>query len=127
MQPSGSFEIDLHVKGYHAYIDDWKPCRRELQLAIPEPSNVVDKYAVCVFNDGEVVGHLKRGKSGRFAKIIFYFLETDKHSSCSVAIKAGKAVNFGDGEGMQIPSKLTLSGQEKFVNILKKELECLEK
>ena len=82
---------------------------------------------MCVLKDGEVVGHLKRGKSGRFAKTIFYFLETDQHSSCSVAIKADKAVNFGDGEGMHIPCKLRLSGQEKFVNILKKELECLEK
>jgi len=51
---------------------------------------------------------------------------TDQHSSCSVVIKADKAVNFGDGEGMQVPCKLILAGQEKFVNILKKELECLE-
>ena len=116
-----SFEID------HAYLDDWKPCRGEVLQAIPEPNNAVDKYAVCVLKDGEVVGHLKRGKRGRFAKTIFYFLEADQHSSCSVIIKADKAVNFGDGEGMQVPCKLRISGQEKFVNILKKELERLEK
>lgn len=127
MQPRVSFENDSHVKGYHAYLDEWKPCRGEVLRGIPEPSNVVDKYVVCVLKGGKVVGHLKRGKSGRFAKTIFYFLETDQHSSCSVATKADKAVNFGDGEGMQIPCKLRLSGQEKFVNILKNELECLEK
>ena len=120
MQPSSSFEIDSHVKGYHTYLDEWKPCRGEVLQAIPEPGNVVDEYEVCVLKDGEVVGHLKRGKSGRFAKTI-------QHSSCSVAIKADTAVNFGHGQGMQIPCKLRLSGQEKFVNILKKELECLEK
>ena len=65
MQPSSSFEIDSHVKGYHAYLDDWKPCRGEVLQAIPEPNNAVDKYAVCVLKDGEVVGHLKRGKLGR--------------------------------------------------------------
>ena len=100
MQPSGSFEIDSHVKGYHAYLDDWKPCRGEVLLqAIPEPNNAVDKYAVCVLRDGEVVGHLKRGKRGRFAKTIFYFLEADQHSSCSVIIKADKVVNFGTERG----------------------------
>ena len=126
MQPSSSFEIDSHVKGYHAYLDDWKPCWGEVLQAIPEPNNAVDKYAVCVLKDGEVVGHLKRGKLGHFAETIFYFLEADQHSSCSVIIKADKAVNFGDGEGMQVPCKLRISGQEKFVNILK-ELERLEK
>ena len=127
MQPSSSFEIYSHVKGYHAYLDDWKPCRGEVLQALPEPSNVVDKYVVYVLKDGEVVGHLKRGKIGHFAKTIFYFLETDHHSSCSVVIKADKAVNLGDGEGMQVPCKLRLSGQEKFVNNLKKGLERLEK
>ena len=127
MQPSSSFEIDSHVKGYHTHLDVWKPCREEVLQAIPEPSNVVDKYAVYVRKDGEVVGHLKGGKSRRFAKTIFYFLETDQHSSCSVVIKADKAVNFGDGERMQVPCKLRHPGQEKFVNILKKELERLEK
>ena len=73
-----------------------------------------------------MVGHLKRGKRGCFAKTIFSFIEADQHSSCSVIIKADKAVNFGDEEGMQVPCMPRISGQEKFVNILK-ELECLEK
>ena len=86
----------------------------EVLQAIPEPTNHVDKYAVCVRLDDEVVGHLKRGKSGRFAKTIFYLI-----------IK-GKAVNLGDGEGMQVPCKLRLSGAGKFVNVLQKELDNLE-
>ena len=126
-QPNiSSFEIDSHVKGYHTYLDDWKPCGREVLQAIPEPNNAVDKYAVCALKDGEVVVHLKRGKRGRFAKTIFYFLEADQHSSCSVIIKANKTVYFEDGEGMQVPCKLRIHGLEKFVNILK-ELERLEK
>ena len=55
------------------------------------------------------------------------FLRQTSISPCSVIIKADKAVNFGDGEGMQVPCKLRISGQEKFANILKKELERLEK
>ena len=73
----------------------------------------------CVRLDDEVVGHLKRGKSGHFAKTIFYFLRADPRSSCSVIIK-GKAVNLGDGEGMQVPCKLRLSGAGKFVKFYKR-------
>ena len=34
----------------------------------------------------------------------------------------GKAVNLGDGEGMQVPCKLKCFGQEQYVKILQKEL-----
>jgi len=47
----------------------------------------------------DVVGHLKKGKSGRFAKTVFYFLRGDKDSSCSTIMR-GKPVNLGDGEGI---------------------------
>jgi uncharacterized SAM-dependent methyltransferase len=71
------------------------------------------------------VGHLKRGKSGRFGKTIFYFLRADIYSSCTVIIK-GKAVNLGDGYGMQVPCKLKFFAQEKYVEILQKELKQLQ-
>ena len=54
-----------------------------------------DKYAVCVQKDGVIVGHLMLGKTGRFAKIIFYFLRGDTDSKCEVII-TGKRVNLGD-------------------------------
>ena len=44
-----------------------------IQCTVPEPSNVVDKYAVSVQRNVEVAGHLMKSKSGRFAKTIFYF------------------------------------------------------
>ena len=115
------FEMDSFIKGYHAYRFDWNPKVNEVLKAIPEPTNPVDKYAVCVLVDEEVTGHLKRGKDGRFAKTIFYFLRADPHSSCIATVK-GKAVNLGDGEGMQVPCKLTLRGERRFVDILKEEL-----
>ena len=39
--------------------------------------------------------------------------------------KSNNSSGREDGEGMQVPCKLRISGQEKFVNILKK-LERLE-
>lgn len=73
-----SFEIDSHVKGYHAYQNEWVPVVNEKVMAQTEPENVVDKYAVCVLSGEDVVGHLKKGKNGRFAKTVFYFLRVDK-------------------------------------------------
>ncbi len=116
-----TFEVKSFVKGYHAYQYDWSTKVDEVLKAKIEPTNIVDKYALCVLHD-RVVGHLKLGKSGRFAKTVFYFLRADAYSSSTVIIK-GKAVNLGDGEGMQVPCKLKFIGQKKYVEILQKELK----
>ena len=88
--------------------------------ALPEPRNI-DKYAVSVQCDDEVVGYLMKGKSGRFAKTIFYFLRADKKNDCTVVV-TGKAINHGDGEGMQVPCTLNFKGHRKWIDILKEEL-----
>ena len=67
------------------------------------------------------MGHLKKGTSGRFTKKIFYFLRSDAYSSAWAKV-TGKRCNLGDGEGMQVPCKLSLSGQPKFVYVLRKEI-----
>ena len=56
-----------------------------------------------------------------FAKTIFYFLRSDANSSAWAKV-TGKRCNLDDGEGMQVPCKLSLSGQRKFVSLLRKEL-----
>ena len=90
--------------------------------AMPEPINPVDKYAVCVIHGKKIVGHLGKGKNGRFAKTIFYFLREDPaRSKCTVTVK-GKAVNLGDGDGMQVPCRLKLEGDKDFVTLLKTQL-----
>ena len=39
-----------------------------------EPQNEVNKYAVVVVdNENNVISHLPKGKSGKYAKTIFYF------------------------------------------------------
>ena len=68
-----------------------------------------------------MVGHLRVGKTGNFAKTICYFLKADKYRIYEVEI-TGKPVSLGDGEGMQVPCKLKLIGRSKFVNILKNSL-----
>ena len=34
----------------------------------------------------------------------------------------GKRVNFGDGQGLQIPCTILFKGEEKCIEVLKKEL-----
>ena len=117
-----SFEMDSYIKGFHEYKEIWTPTMEQALKAIPESKNVVDKYAVCVMLGDEIVGHLKKGRTGRFAKTVFYFLRVDEKGLC-VAVVKGKAVNFGDGEGMQVPCTLHFKGTTKFIDVLRQQLQ----
>ena len=110
------------VKGYHAYKDLWKPFINEELTTAMEPDNVVDKHAVCVKKNNVIVGHLPLDKDGRFAKMILYFLREDRYAECKVII-TGKEVNLGDGERMQVPCLLKISGAKKMLQILCKNIE----
>ena len=69
------YEIESTATGYHLYRNSWKPIIEEVLNTFNEPQNEVDKYAVSVLDsDNTVVGHLRKGKSGKYAKTIFYFL-----------------------------------------------------
>ena len=88
-----------------------------------QPDNKMDKYAVAIFQErkNKVIGHLPLGKSGKFAKTIFYFLKADKENKCKVVV-TGKVVNKNDGLGMKVPSRLIFTAEEKYINILKERL-----
>ena len=116
-----NWEVASYVKGYHVYKRVWTPISNEVLQTHREPENPTDKYAVCVLKDGKVVGHLKKGSNGRFAKTIFYFLRSDTYAKCCVKI-TGKPVNLTDGEGMQVPCMLELEGQGRYIDVLKQNL-----
>ena len=66
---------ETQIKRHHGYKDIWVPELGEHLEVQCELENPVDKYAVCLkTSNGRIVEHLKKGKSGRFAKIIFYYL-----------------------------------------------------
>ena len=69
-----------------------------------------------------VIWHLKKVRTRRFAKSVFYFLRTDEKGSC-IAIVKGKAVNLGDGEGIQVPCTLHFKGRTKFIHVLQQQLQ----
>ena len=70
-------EKELDVKsfmmGFHEYRTIWTPHENEVLHACVELTNKKDKFAVVVSgHKNSVVRHLMKGKSGRFAKTIFY-------------------------------------------------------
>ena len=66
------FEIDAYVKSHHVHKNIQTPEIGESLYSQIEPNNPVNKYAVCIQKFRTVVGHLKKGATGRFAKTIFF-------------------------------------------------------
>ena len=116
-----TLDLENSIKEHHVYKDIWTAKQGEQLVVLMEPGNKMDKFAVCVKINEKIVGHFKNGTPGRFTKTIIYFLRRDAYSSAWAKV-TGKRCNLGDGEGMQVPCKLSLSGQPKFVSLLSTEL-----
>ena len=110
-------KIKSFLMGFDEYRTIWTPHENEVLLTRMEPTNKKDKFAVDSF-----VGHLMKGKGGRFAKTIFYFLRASEYHGCRVHV-TGQAINQGDDKGMKIPCTLMFKGQSEFVDILSQELK----
>lgn len=53
--------------------DIWALIQGEKLKVIIKPKNIEGKFAVAIMKNDCLVGHLSKEKSGRFAKIVFYF------------------------------------------------------
>ena len=95
-----TYEIEAFVMGYHVYKNTWTPFVGEALDVAMQPDNKMDKYAVAIFQErkNKVIGHLPLGKSGKFAKTIFYFLKADKENKCKVVV-VGKQKRWFGNEG----------------------------
>ena len=60
--------------------DIWVPKIGEKCSTGREKDNPEEKYAVFVTRNDRIIGHFPLGKSGNFAKAIFYFLIADEYS-----------------------------------------------
>ena len=110
------------MRKHHEYQSIWTPKISEILSTEREPGNLVDKYAVCVKKENEIIAHLPLEKDGKFAKAVFYFFRADEYRSCNVLIK-GKLVNLGDGDLVQVSCTLNFVGRNKFIFILQKTLK----
>ena len=79
--------INAFVMNYYAYKKNWTPFIGDELQVFMQLTNKLDKYTVTVKGkDVDVNGHLPLGKSGKFAKILFYFLKSDKSHYCEITL-----------------------------------------
>ena len=109
------FETESVIKGYHTYMNDWTPILGENLSTRSEPENEIDKYAVAITKDARVIGHLKKGKTGRYAKTVFYFLRANLMNTISITV-TGKGLMLEMGKACKFPAQF-YSKEKK--NILK--------
>jgi len=64
------YTFDSAVRGYHVYKVVWKPAIGDTLQADQELDNEVDKFAVKVVKNNEIVGHLPR----EYSQILWYFI-----------------------------------------------------
>ena len=117
-----SYEIDSFFMGYRVHKTNWTPVNGEKLTGVMESNNLMDKYAVADRRSDEgIVGHAPLGRSGKFAKTIFYFLNTNNKHSCVIRVLR-KAINDDDGLGMKVPCRLLFFAEENYINVLKEKL-----
>ena len=85
------YELNSHIKGYHAYIMKWNPTLGEFLKARVESENEFDKFVVAVEKCDVVVGHLSKRKTGRFAKTVSCFLRGSNENSYKVEVTGEKS------------------------------------
>lgn len=119
-----TLSLSSYIRGYHEYKDLWTPHLGQSLATKAETINPLDRFAVAVLLDDDVVGHLPKGRLGRYAKTISYFLQADSKNVCTVVV-TGQAINLGDKKGMQVPCNLCFSGVHSFLERLRKELEMM--
>ena len=67
-----------------------------------------------------MIGHLKKLKTGWYTKTTFYFLRANPMKTGSITV-TGKRVNFGEGIALEIPCTILFKGEEKYIEVLKKQ------
>ena len=100
----------LLVRGYHAYMDIWKPKEGdEIFCLKSENENQHDKFAVAIVLEERIVGYVPKNLS----KIFHPFM---KIPNCIIGCKVtGKRVNRGAGYGFEISVEYRFIGVEKGV------------
>ena len=98
-------------------MDIWTPVEDEMLRLIPEPTNSVDRNAVAVMKEGQIVGHVPFNLS----PIISLFLRRDVNKA--FARVTGGKVNRGAGYGLEI---LCVYGPKPYIDKLQEVIDSLK-
>ena len=105
-----SFRIESTVGEHHVYKSLWTPVTgEELRVQIEE-DNIFDEFAVAVFKDGYIFGHVPR----EFARTCWYFLKK-RYSSMTCKITGQRRLSEIDGKGLVVP---IFTGKSKHIDKL---------
>jgi hypothetical protein len=110
-------EINLYVRGYHAYQEKWHPLQGDILPLAREPNNSTDKLAVAVIKNGDVVGHVPYN----LVPTLSLFLKRDFNK----AVVKGDRVNRGAGYGLKVPCIYRLNGPEAYLHKVREVLQDL--
>lgn len=110
--------INSSVKGYHAYKDIWTPLMNKKLAALMKPDNGADKYAV-YFKKILLPASHPQEKMESVQKIFFPHVETNMQPE---VIIIGRTTNLGDGDGMEVPYFLRITGKKDYIGILENKL-----
>ena len=103
-------EVGSFVMGFQEYKKAWPSLENKKLNTRMEPESKKDKFTIAVIGGNEVViGHVVKGKTRRFSKIIFNFLQVSQYRRYNIQI-TGYAINQGDGKNMKISCMLTFKG-----------------
>ena len=94
-------------------MDIWTPVEDEMLRLIPEP-NSVDRNAVAVMKEGQIVGHVPFNLS----PIISLFLRRD--------VNKGGKVNRGAGYGLEIQCVYQFYGPKPYIDKLREVIDSLK-
>lgn len=111
-----SFEISSFVRGYHVYKDIWEPIEGDVLELKKEPSNPKDRFAVAVYSEYGVVGHVPCS----LAPTLFRFLQRECNRASARIV--GPRVNRGGGFGLEVPCVYILNGPKVYVDKVKELL-----
>ena len=101
-------------------MDIWTPVDDEMLRLIPEPTNSVDRNAVAVMKEGQIVGHVPFNLS----PIISLFLRRDVNKLL-LRVTGGK-VNRGAGYGLEIQRVYQFYGPKPYIDKLGEVIDSLK-
>ena len=96
------------IRGYHVYQSVWDPVIGELLQCHRESRNAMDRYAVSVTKNDEIVGHLPK----KISTLCSLFLRRGGSISCEVTDSRRYSRDLKQG-GLEIPCDLLFKGNEQ--------------
>ena len=89
----GRLFIDLVVRGFYVYKEQWTPVVGKMLTCEQEFGNIHDPNAVSVVRDKIIVGHAPR----KISSLCFFFLKKNGTISCQVTGRRRRSVELPQG------------------------------